>query len=123
MILHTVLERQKSKLDFKQSILPHLNRWNMRLALLGLSSVLGLVYAFIIVGPRVLDPLDVSWLVDDAAASHFGWAFFRQETHLTLPLGWSSAIGYPLGEPAAYLDSLPILATVCWIIRDKLPEN
>jgi hypothetical protein len=32
----------------------------------------------------------------------------RMRDRLTLPLGWSDSIGYPLDLPIAYLDSIPL---------------
>jgi hypothetical protein len=91
--------------------------------LVALSCGLGLAYATAVVGLRVINPLDVSWLTGDPATGYLGWAFFRQEPHLALPLGWSNAIAYPLGEPIAYFDSIPLIATFGWIIRGLLPKN
>lgn len=88
-----------------------------------LSCALGVAYAFLVAGPRVLNPLDVSWLIEDPATAYLGWGFFRQETHLALPLGWSGMIGYPLGEPIAYFDSMPMIATIGWLARGLLPSD
>jgi hypothetical protein len=83
----------------------------------------GLVNALTTVGPRVLNPLDTSWMTGDPATAYLGWAFFRLEPHLRIPIGWSSAIGYPFGTPVAYFDSIPLIATMGWIIRDLLPQD
>ena len=71
----------------------------LRIAVPALSFLAGLAYAFVVIGPRVLKPFKLSWMVGDPATAYLGWAFFRQETHLTFRLGWSHGIGYPLGEP------------------------
>jgi hypothetical protein len=92
-------------------------------ALFALCIAIGALYAFVVVGPRVLNPLDVSWLIEDPMTGYLGWAFFRWETQLRIPLGWASAIGYPLGTPVAYLDSIPLLATLGWILGGLLPED
>ena len=109
--------------DADQTLSRERDGWRLRLVILALSCGLGLAYAYIVVGPRVLNPFNVSGLVEDPATEYLGWAFFRQEPHLTLPLGWSSAIGYPMGEPIAYLDAVPLLAAIFWMIRDFLPET
>ena len=83
----------------------------------------GLLNALTTVGPRVLNPLDTSWMTGDPATAYLGWAFFRLEPHLRIPIGWSSAIGYPFGTPVAYFDSIPLIATMGWIIRDLLPQD
>jgi Family of unknown function (DUF6311) len=94
-----------------------------RIAFLALSFLAGLAYAFVVLGPRPLNPFNVSWMEGDPATAYLGWAFFRQEPHLTLPLGWSHAIGYPFGESAAYFDSIPIVALAGWLVRDFIPQN
>jgi hypothetical protein len=101
----------------------HPGVWRRRIVILALSSAAGFAYAIIVVGMRVLNPLDLSWLAHDPATSYLGWAFFRREAHLTFPLGWSGAIGYPFGEPAAYFDSIPLVAAVAWPFRGTIPED
>jgi hypothetical protein len=124
MILETLFDRRPSSdIDANRTTFRRPGEWTMGIVLVALSCGLGVAYAITVVGLRVINPLDVSWLIDDPATGYLGWAFFRQEPHLTLPLGWSNAIGYPLGEPIAYFDSIPLVATLCWIIRGLLPEN
>src|ERR1700760_4284232 len=53
--------------------------WPLHLAIIALALVLGLGYAYIVVGARVLNPLNTSWLAADPATAYLGWAFFRQE--------------------------------------------
>jgi Family of unknown function (DUF6311) len=81
----------------------------------------GFAFAVYVVGYRVINPFDTSWLWGDPAHSQLGWAFFRHEPLLSLPLGWSRALGYPLGEPIAWLDCVPIVALLLWPLRDILP--
>jgi hypothetical protein len=122
MTTDSVLYRQQSR----SAAITHPFRrdeWQWRIVIVVISSVLGSAYALSVAGPRVLNPLNLSWLTADPATAYLGWAFFRQEPHLTLPLGWSASIGYPLGEPIAYLDSIPLVATLFWLIRGILPEN
>jgi len=94
-----------------------------RLAVPVLCIAIGLTYAFIIVSARVLNPLDTSWYDGDLAQSYLGWLFFRQEPRLVLPLGWSHAIAYPFGESIGYFDSIPIVATAFWFVRNVLPAE
>ncbi len=82
----------------------------------------GLLYSIYVFGLRALDPRNISTLPQDTSQAYMGWLFFRHEEHLTLPLGWASALGYPRGEPIAYLDSLPGVATLLWPFRHWLPE-
>ena len=89
----------------------------------GLFAATGVCFAIYVVGLRVLNPFDVSWLKGDPATGYLGWKFFRQEDHLTFPLGWASSLGYPLGEPIAYLDSMPLVASILWPFRHILPSD
>jgi Family of unknown function (DUF6311) len=86
-------------------------------------ALVGVTFAIFIVGFRVVNPFDTSWLGGDPAQSYLGWKFFRNETHLNFPLGWSSAIGFPMGEPIAYLDSIPLVAMIFWPARYILPPD
>jgi hypothetical protein len=88
-----------------------------------LAGATGAAYAYLVAGPRVLNPFNVSWFSGDPITYYLGWSFFRQEEHLTLPLGWSSALGYPFGEPIAYLDSTPLVAVLLWPFRHILPQD
>jgi Family of unknown function (DUF6311) len=81
----------------------------------------GFAFAVHVVGFRVINPFDTSWLSGDAAHSYLGWAFFRHEPLLTFPLGWSAALGYPLGERIAWLDCVPIVALLLWPLKGVLP--
>src|SRR5262249_60285838 len=71
----------------------------------------------------VLISLDSSWYSGDPAQSYLGWLFFRQEQRLVFPLGWSHAIAYPFGESIGYFDSIPIVATALWFVRNVLPAE
>jgi hypothetical protein len=97
--------------------------WLGKLATGGLFVATGIAFAVYVVGSRVLNPFDVTWLGGDSATGYLGWVFFRQEEHLSFPLGWASKLGYPLGEPIAYLDSLPLVATMLWPFRHVLPSD
>jgi hypothetical protein len=92
------------------------------LTAIGIAAV-GAGFAIFVVGLKVVNPFDVSWFIIDAANSYLGWEFFRNEAHLNFPLGWSSAIGFPIGEAVAYLDSIPLVATILWPVRQILPPD
>lgn len=81
----------------------------------------GLAFAYLVLGPRVLDVTDISWMTGDSSASYLGWLFFRGEPQIGVPLGFSSKLGFPLGEPIAYLDSMPIVAMLFWPFGNLLP--
>ena len=83
----------------------------------------GAVYAISVLPIRVLNPFDTSWITGDPAQSYLGWLHFRREERLTLPLGWVTTLGYPLGAPIAYSDSIPPIATALWFFRNLLPAD
>lgn len=97
--------------------------WFGKLAAGSLFVAAGIAFAVYVVGARLLNPFDISWLEGDPATGYLGWTFFRQEEHLSFPLGWASKLGYPPGEPIAYLDSLPLVATAFWPFRHVLPAD
>jgi hypothetical protein len=65
----------------------------------------------------------VSWISGDTATEYLAWSFLREESGLSIPLGWSSAIGYPLGISIAYMDPMPLLATIGRVVSDALPHD
>src|SRR5579863_351320 len=79
--------------------------------------ITGIAFATYVLGVRVIDPTNTSWLSWDSADAHLGWQFFRNEEYLSFPLGWSSSIGYPKGVAIAYFDSIPLVATLFWPFR------
>jgi hypothetical protein len=83
---------------------------------------IGLLFAEHVVGMRLLNPLDVTWLGGDPATSHLAWLFFRNQDHFSFPIGMVANLGYPLGEPIALLDPNPLVAAALWPIRHFLPE-
>jgi hypothetical protein len=124
MIPHRHSDQIQSNDDGARQELPHrIGRWASILVVPAISLLLGLAYAVAVVGPRVSNPFNVSWLVGDPATAYLGWAFFRREPHLELPLGWAGAIGYPLGEPVAYFDAIPLIATIGWLVRNVIPQD
>lgn len=109
--------------DLSKAVTGFAKSWPVKLAAGTLFVAVGAAFAAYAVGIRVINPFDTSWLGGDPATGYLGWAFFRQEEHLTFPLGWASKLGYPLGEPIAYLDSLPLVATILWPFRHVLPAD
>jgi hypothetical protein len=97
--------------------------WFAGSAISAAALLLGLVYALDVLGWRCIDPRNVSWIIGDPATAYVGWGFFRMETHLSLPLGWASRIGYPFGTPVAYFDSIPPVATAFWLLKGVLPAQ
>jgi hypothetical protein len=97
--------------------------WRARSLVVLISCIAAVACALPITGLRVLNPFNVSWITGDTATEYLAWSFFRQETRLTLPFGWSSAMGHPLGLSTAYLDPMPLLQTLFWMAGGLLPDN
>lgn len=93
------------------------------LLLVSLFSVVGVLFALSLVGWRVINPANMTWVSGDPATGQLGWMFFRNQESLTFPLGWAATLGYPMGEPIAYLDSMPLVALVFWPFRHILPDT
>ncbi len=94
-----------------------------RLFALVLTTAAALGCALVIVGPRVLNPFDVSWIGGDTATEYLAWSFLRLEPGPSLPLGWSSALGHPFGVSIAYMDPMPGLAVVGTLLGNALPQD
>jgi hypothetical protein len=82
---------------------------------------LGVAAALWLVGPHPLNPSNVDWIVGDAATYYSGWEEFRHDTHLSLPLSWTTRIGYPVGTSLALLDAIPLAAVVLRPLSAVLP--
>ena len=82
--------------------------------------VAGIWCGYLIVGPRVLNPLDLTWLSGDPAMNQVGWEFYRRSrgsfTHIP-------EIGYPFGASVAVFDLVPPVAMFLKLIGNWLPEN
>ncbi len=97
-------------------------RWfNSSGAALVASVALGLAAALWLVGLHPLNPSRVDWIVGDAATYYSGWEEFRHDTHVTLPLSWTTRIGYPIGTSLALLDAIPLAAVVLRPLSPVLP--
>jgi hypothetical protein len=75
-------------------------------------------------GLSFLDPRRTDWLLGrtDAAASHLGWAFFRQ-TPWTWPPGSIPGYDWPAGTSIALTDSIPLLALPLKLVAGILPAE
>lgn len=88
-------------------------RWPDTLAFnLLIASVLGLLYASIVIGPSSFNPTNITWLTPDPAYHYIGWELFRQDPSWHWPLTYTDRVGYPLGESVALLDLNPLYAVL-----------
>ena len=85
--------------------------------------VLGIIAFLIVVGPRVLNPLDIAWLqLGDAAANYLGWLFFRNSSW-TFPIGLNPRYGLELSSFILYSDANPLLAFLFKLFSPLLPPT
>ena len=82
---------------------------------------LGIVSFFIVVGPRVLNPMNIAWLkVGDPATNYLGWLFFR-DSPWTFPIGLNPKYGLELSSSILYSDSNVLLALLFKPFSSLLP--
>ena len=87
-----------------------------------LVAALGVAAFLIFLGPRVLLPQNIAWLVEGDPAQHYlGWLFFRNSPW-TFPLGLNPSLGLELSNGIAYSDSIPGLALLFKALSPALPE-
>ena len=83
--------------------------------------VLGTLAFFWILGPYVLNPLNVSWLNGgDPLQNYLGWAFYKNSAW-TMPLGLNPNYGLELSNSIVYTDSNPLFAMVFKALSPILP--
>jgi hypothetical protein len=88
-----------------------------------LGGILGVAWFIFVLGPSVLKPTYLGWLMQGDGAQHvLGWLFFRHEKW-SLPLGAVPSFPYPVGTTVGYTDSIPWLALLAKIFSPLLPED
>jgi hypothetical protein len=98
-------------------------RSSLRSALPALASGLfGGVFLITIVGPAVVDPQSVRWVLQGDWQWHFlGWHFFRNEPW-HLPPGALTSYMEPIGSAIGYTDSIPLAAFLLKPFASVLPN-
>ena len=75
-----------------------------------LPSIIGLIAFLIIVGPSIINPLNIAWLEEgDLLTHYFGWSFFR-DSSWGLPLGLNPRYGDNISLSIVYTDSIPFVS-------------
>jgi hypothetical protein len=88
-----------------------------------IGGLLGFAWFSLVLGPFVLDPTYLGWLMQGDGAQHvLGWLFFRHEPW-SWPLGSVSSFPYPVGTTVGYTDSIPWLAIFAKIVSPILPPD
>ncbi len=83
---------------------------------------LGVISFLIVVGPRVLNPLNIAWIgAEDSATSYLGWLFFR-DSSWGFPIGLNPRYGLEIGNAILYSDSNPLFAFIFKPFSPLLPH-
>lgn len=84
--------------------------------------LLGIIAFLIVVGPRVLSPLNIAWLASGDPATHYlGWVFFRNSPW-AFPIGLNPRYGLELSSSILYSDSNVLLALLFKPFSSLLPN-
>ncbi len=89
---------------------------------LAVSLAVGLLFTLILLGPAVINPHNIGWLLGDPADHFIAWELLRQDPHWHWPLTYTDRVGYPLGENVALMDPNPLLAVLFKPFSPLLPE-
>ncbi len=88
------------------------------------AAVLGGIAFFFIVGPSVLNPTNVRWLlIGDTAQNYLGWQFFRRTPLLQWPLGSNPEFGVGFASSIVFNDLIPGLALLLKPLSSLLPRE
>lgn len=88
------------------------------------AAVLGGVAFFFIVGPSVLNPTNVRWLlIGDTAQNYLGWQFFKRTPLLQWPLGSNPEFGVGFASSIVFNDLIPGLALIFKLFNFLLPRE
>jgi hypothetical protein len=87
------------------------------------SLLIGLLYALLLLGPRVLNPTNLAWLQGDPAVHYVGWALFSQTPGWHWPLTLTERIGYPIGDAVANVDLNSVAALALKPFASLLPAK
>ncbi|WP_304164113.1 DUF6311 domain-containing protein, partial [Lonsdalea britannica] len=90
-----------------------MRNWTLSL----IAGLIGMVAFTAFGGLSILDPTNVSYLLDGDAAQHLiGWDFFRHTSLLQWPIGNNKAYGMELNNSIVYTDSIPLFAILFKIL-------
>ena len=85
--------------------------------------IFGIGAFFLVVGPWMLNPQNVSWIHGlDPQQHYWGWVFFRQGPW-SFPIGMNPDYGLSIASSIAFSDSIPLLAFIFKPFSSILPET
>lgn len=83
---------------------------------------IGIASFLLVLGPKILNPMNIFWLQQgDTASYYLGWDFFRNSPW-TLPVGLNPSYGLEISNSIVYSDSNPLLAISFKLLRGLLPQ-
>lgn len=107
----------------KVHLIPATSTRQNEIFLAALPLALGIIAFLVIVGPRVLNPLDIAWLqLGDAGANYLGWLFFRNSSWM-FPIGLNPRYGLELSSFILYSDANPLFAFLFKLFSPLLPPT
>ena len=86
------------------------------------SSVIGLMFALLVMGREPLRPRNIGWLGEDGWGYYVAWELLRQDPRWHWPLMYTNRMGYPIGDSVALVDVNPWLALPGKVFSRWLPE-
>ena len=83
---------------------------------------LGVVIFYLIIGPHILNPRSINWLLNggDGMMHYLGWVFYRN-SEWAFPIGLNPDYGIGTNNSIVFTDSLPLFAVLFKLIRSLLP--
>ena len=88
------------------------------------AALLGAVTFSFLIGPTVLNPTNVRWLlIGDTAQNYLGWQFFRRTPLLQWPLGSNPDFGVGFASSIVFNDQIPGLALLFKPLSPLLPRE
>jgi hypothetical protein len=88
-----------------------------------LPCALGFLAFFTVIGPHILDPHSVNWLLSggDGMMHYLGWVFYRN-SEWAFPIGLSLDYGIDINNSIVFTDSLPLFAVLFKLVKSFLPH-
>lgn len=78
--------------------------------------------AVLSLGPRPVDPTDVSWLRLDPSTHYLGWSFLRHDPAWRWPFTFTDRIGHPSGVSTSFFDAMPLALIFFRAMAPVLPD-
>ena len=88
-----------------------------------LAGLLGAIAFTVCLGPALVDPTNIEWLMYGDFSLHFlGWHLYRNGPW-TIPIGATPHLIWPIGSSIGLTDSIPVAAFLFKLVDPILPET